>query len=108
MSGEFIIYPNDNHSKSMYHIKKFLKDKEELTVRSHSTESLSTLIICERLVKMNYVTMSNIQTSTELFKGRRKINIKITLKKTSDFDKLMEEDEIRRKEYLENRGNDIY
>ena len=104
MSGEFIINPSDNHKKSTYHIKRILKEREELTIKSGVAGSFSATMICERLARWNYVTIENVSTLTSMDNGRRRISLNILLRKTKDFDKLMEENELQRKKYYEEKN----
>jgi len=97
MSGEFIINPVDNFKKAMYHIKEILKDKNELTVISGVEGAFTASIVCENLVRLNYVSYKNVSTSTQVHNGKRRISLVIVLQKTKDFQKLYDENEAKRK-----------
>jgi hypothetical protein len=100
MSGEFIVNPTDNFRKSMFHIKKILKERQELTIISGVSGSFVATRVCEDLARLNYVTFGNITTTTTLNNERRRINLNIVLLKTKDFDRLYEESEQKRQEII--------
>jgi len=103
MSGEFIINPMDNFKRAMYHVKESLKDKNELTIISGVEGAFVASIVCENLVRLNYVTYSNISTSTKVVEGKRRINLVVVLKKTKEFQKLYDENEAKRKLIIEEK-----
>lgn len=97
MSGEFIINPNDNFKKSMYHIKEQLKDKNELIVKSSTYGAFVASRVCENLSRLEYVTITSLTTQTKVEDGKRRISLVINLKKNKDFDKLYLQHQERRK-----------
>ena len=103
MSGEFIINPMDNFKRAMYHVKELLKDKNELTILSGVEGAFVASIVCENLVRLNYVTYANISTSTKVVEGKRRINLVVVLKKTKEFQKLYDENEAKRKLIIEEK-----
>jgi hypothetical protein len=100
MSGEFIVNPSDNFKKSMFHIKQILKERNELTIKSGVYGSFVATRVCENLLRLNYVTIANISTSTTVINDKRRISLNILIKKTKDFDKLYEENEEKRKKII--------
>ena len=105
MSGEFIVNPNDNFKKSIYHIKNILKEKQELIVKSGAHGSFTATIVCENLQRNKYVTITGVSTVTRVHDEKRKISLNITIKKTQDFDKLCAEAEEKTRKYREEREN---
>lgn len=105
MSDNFYIDPNDSFKKLMYLIKEKLKDKSELNLISNVDGSLSLSRVAENLSRLNYVTISSINTNTNVVDGLRKINLTIKLTKTSEFEKLYAENEEKRKQFIQEREN---
>ena len=105
MSTEYYINPEDSYKKAMYLVKESLKDKQELVVNAGVSTSLTATKVCNSLEGFKYVTITNITTSTKIVNDKRKIIVAFTLKKTSDFDKLYQENEEKRKQLIEEREN---
>lgn len=96
-NNEFVINPKDNPKKSMYYIKENLRSNSELVVISGVHGSSVASRVTENLVRLNYVSIRDIKTSTTVSEGKRKICLKITIQKTKEFDSLYEENEHKRK-----------
>ena len=60
--------------------------------------SLTATKVCISLEGLIYVTITNISTSTTIVNDKRRIILSITLKKSSDLDKLYQENEEKRKQ----------
>ena len=95
---EYIVSDYDHPPKVMYLVKEILVSSEKINIISHTNSSVVATRAAESLVRFGYVTYENIQTITEIKNDRRSIKLIITLKKTSDFDKLYKENEKERKE----------
>ena len=103
MSNEIKITPEDSFKKTSYLIKTALKEKSDVTVVSGVYSSFTVSKVTENLVRLGYVTLSNVQTLTKVENGKRRIILTIVMKKTKDFDKLNDESEKRRQEFLEKK-----
>ena len=86
--------------KVMHLVKEFLLKQERLNLVAGTNSSPIATRAAETLVKFGYVTFENIQTLTEVKNDRRSIKLIITLKKTSDFQKIYDQnkEEIKKKE----------
>ena len=72
-------------------VRQTLKEKNEVVlVSSYGGASVSTRV-SNTLVNLNYVSIQNIETVTKVEDEKRKINLRITLKKSPEFDKVNEE-----------------
>lgn len=100
MSSEFIVNPSDNIKKAMWNIKQNLKNKNELSIISGVSGSFAATKVCDNLVRLKYVTIDNITTTTSIIEGKRRISINILIKKTSEFERLYEENEEKRREII--------
>ena len=88
------------HARKVMHLaKELLLKNEKLNLVSGTITSPIASRASESLVRFGYVTIENIQTLTEV-KNDRNIKLIITLKKTSDFQKIYDEnkEEIKKKE----------
>ena len=89
------------HARKVMHLaKELLLKNEKLNLVSGTNTSPIASRASESLVRFGYVTIENIQTLTEVKNDRRNIKLIITLKKTSDFQKIYDEnkEEIKKKE----------
>jgi hypothetical protein len=93
---EFIVNPQDNIKKSMFHIKEKLKERETIEIISGVNASNLVIRVCDSLIRLNYVTYNNITTITKVINNKRQINLKVVLKKTQDFDRLYEINKLNR------------
>ena len=105
MSGELRINKDDSFKRVGYLIKQELKEKKELSVSAGIYSSLTATRVSEYLQRLGFVTFSDVNTTTKVIEGKRRITLTINLQKTKDFDKLMEEQEERKKQYMEEREN---
>ena len=89
------------HARKVMHLaKEFLLKNERLNLISGTITSPIASRASESLVRFGYVTIENIQTLTEVRNERRNIKLIITLKKTSDFQKIYDQnkEDIKKKE----------
>ena len=77
----------------MYLAKELLIPNEKINIIATTKSSSVASRAAETLVRLGYVTFENIQTLTEIRNGRRAIKLIITLKKTSNFQKLYDENQ---------------
>lgn len=92
--------PFESARKTMFKIKELLLTSDEINIIAGTNTSPIAARAAETLVRLGYITYSNIQTLTSVDEkdGRRKTNLIITVKKTADFKKLYDENEAKRKE----------
>ena len=81
----------DQAKRIMYLAKEFLCNNERVNIIAGTMTSPVASRAAENLVRFGYVTIENIQTLTEVRNDRRNIKLIITLKKTSDFQKIYDE-----------------
>ena len=80
------------HARKVMHLaKESLFSNEKVNLISGTNTSPIASRAAESLVRFGYVTIENIQTLTEVKNDRRNIKLIITLKKTSDFQKIYDE-----------------
>ena len=103
MSEEFTIQPRDNYKRSIYLVKELIKEKKTLTLNSSTFGAPLAVRVSETLRRLNYVTIENYMTETKVVNNKRRTSIIITLAKTSKFEKLYEENQERRKQFIEER-----
>ena len=87
----------DQAKKVIYLSKELLLNAEKMNLIGTTNSANIATKAAETLVRLGYVTFDNIQTLTEVKNDRRSIRLIITLKKTSNFDKLYKENEEERK-----------
>ena len=89
------------HARKVMHlVKEHLLQNETVNLVSGTMTSPIASKAAESLVRFGYVTIENIRTLTEVKNERRNIKLIITLKKTSDFKKIYDEnkEEIKKRE----------
>ena len=105
MSKEIYIKREDNTKRSIYFVKELLKStNEDVKLMSSHMGAGIVAKVANALSSMNYVTITNVETDTSVKEGRRKVRLIITVRKTSQFDKLYEENVQKRKEFEEKRN----
>lgn len=104
MSTEFYVHNDSSFKKAMYLVKTALKEKGDLTLITSVHNSLNLIRLAENLERLNYIKIQGIETRTVVVDERRKVNLKVVVKKTSDFDTLYEENEKKRNQYIEERN----
>jgi hypothetical protein len=98
---ELRVGPSENAKRIMYLAKEFLINNEQIDVVSGTAGAPVATKAAENLVRLNYVTYEDIRTETNIIEGARRTKLVIRLKKTSDFNKLYEENEANRKKLQE-------
>lgn len=88
---ELIVTASENNKRIMFLAKEFLLGSEQIDIISGIPGAPIAARAAESLVRLNYVTYENITTDTSIDKGRRRTRFIIRLKKTSDFQKLYDE-----------------
>ncbi len=98
---EFRVESGENAKRIMYLAKEFLMNNDKIEVASNTNTAVVASRAAESLVRLNYATYENIRTETTVANDRRRTRLVITLKKTSEFNKLYEENEANRKKLQE-------
>lgn len=88
----------ESSKRIMYLAKELLLNDNSIEVFSGTNGSGNVARACETLVRLNYVTISDIRTETNIIEGSRRIKFVMRLTKTADFQKLYEENEANRKQ----------
>jgi uncharacterized protein YfaP (DUF2135 family) len=102
---ELRVGANENAKRIMYLAKEFLLNNETIDVVSGTAGAIYATRAAEGLVRLQYVTYANIRTETNIVNERRRTRLVITLKKTSQFAKLYEENEANKKKYQDEKNN---
>ena len=93
---------NDNAKRIMYLAKEHLLNQPTLEVYSGTNGAPVVARACETLVRLNYVTVTDVRTETNVVEGSRRIKFVMKLSKTSEFQKLYEENKaVREKKQAE-------
>lgn len=98
---ELRVTANENTKRIMYLAKEFLLNNETVDIVSGTAGAPTASRACETLSRLNYVTYEDIKTETTISNDRRRTRLVITLKKTSEFKKLYDENEANRKKLQE-------
>ncbi len=102
---ELRVNPNENAKRVMYLTKELLLSHETVEVYSGTNGAQVVSRACETLVRLNYVKINDIRTETNVVDGTRRIKFVIKLTKTSEFQRLYDENEVNRKKKQEEREN---
>lgn len=94
----------ESSKRIMYLAKELLLTNNSVEVCSGTNGAANVARACETLVRLNYVTISDIRTETNIVEGTRRIKFSMRLTKSADFQKLYEENEANRKKRQEERG----
>ena len=105
MSKELYVRREDDSKRISYLIKEFLAKNDELILVSSHLGAGTVARVCNNLTLSNYVTISNVQTRTDVVDERRKINFTMKVQKTKEFDGLYAELLKKREEIQKNREN---
>merc|ERR1712170_291065 len=97
---EFRVESGENAKRIMY-LAKFLMNNERIEMVSNTNSAVVAARAAENLARLNYVTYENLRTETNVVNDRRRTRLVITLRKTSQFNKLYEENEANRKKLQE-------
>ena len=92
----------DNAKKIMYLAKEMLLSSEKINLSASTNSSPIASRAAETLQRLGYITYENIRTETYVDRGKR-IRFVITIKKTSNFEKLYKENEEFKKKKDEER-----
>ena len=93
----------DNAKRVMYLAKEKLLTNETIEVYSGTNGAPVVSRACETLVRLNYVTVADVRTETNIVEGTRRIKFVMRLTKTADFQRLFDENEVNRKLKQEER-----
>lgn len=94
----------NSYKKVIFEAKEYLLSIDSIDITGGTNSSGIAARAVESLVRLGYVTIENVQTLTIVENGRRIIKIVITVKKTSNFKKLYDENEEMKKKKMEERA----
>lgn len=98
---EVRVGPRDQAKRIMYLTKEFLLKQDIVDVVSGTGGANVLSSAVEGLVRLKYVTYSDIRTETKIVDGRRRTRLVVSVKKTSQFDTLYQENEAKKKQFQE-------
>lgn len=87
----------DKPKRIMYLAKELLLNNDKINIVAGTNSAGIGAQAAESLSRLGYITYENVKTETSVDKERRKIKLIITVKKTSNFEKLYKENEETRK-----------
>lgn len=93
----------EDSKRIIFLAKILLGTHDTINIVSGTVSASNAARAAETLVRLKYVTYTNIKTETVIVDEYRKIRFVITLTKTPDFLKLLEENEANRKKKQEER-----
>jgi len=102
---EFRVEAGENAKRIMYLAKEFLVNNDRIEVVSGTNTAVVAARAAENLVRLNYVSYEDLKTETSVNNNRRRTRLVIRLKKTSEFNKLYQENEANRKKLQEAQAN---
>jgi hypothetical protein len=100
---ELRVSAGENHKRIMYIAKEMLLNREVVDLVAGTGGAQVAIRAAETLVRLHYVTYSDIRTETLIINDRRRTRVLLSLKKTSEFQKLYDENEENRKKFQEQR-----
>ena len=100
---ELRVGQNENAKRVMYLAKDLLLTNNTIEVYSGNMGAAVVARACETLVRLNYVTLADLRTETNIVEGVRRIKFVMRLTKTDQFQKLFDENEVNRKKKQEER-----
>jgi len=103
---ELRVGPGENAKRIMYLAKEFLLNNDHIDVVSGTGGAPIATKAAESLVRLNYVSYENIRTETNVINNSRRTKLVLRLKKTSEFNKLYEENEANRKKLQDAQKKD--
>ena len=83
-----------SYKKVIFEAKEYLLSSEQIDISSGTSSSGIAARAAESLVRLGYVTIVNVQTLTIVERGGRIIKLVTTVKKTPEFQKIYDEDEL--------------
>jgi hypothetical protein len=98
---EVRVGPRDNTKRIMYITKEFLLNNDSVDIVSGTGGANTLASAVEGLVRLKYVTYSDIRTETNVVEGVRRTRLVIKVNKTQLFNKLYEENEAKKKQFQE-------
>ena len=88
----------------IYVVKQVLKTKEKVDIRARPSAAAQVVRVAEALKRLGYITYLKYQTTTVINQGKLQRFIVVSVKKTSNFQKLFDEREAERTKRLEEQG----
>ena len=85
----------------MYVVKQVLKTRNTVDIRARPLGAAQVVRVAEALKRLGYITYEKYYTTTIVADGRLQRYIVVTVKKTSNFQKLFDEREAERTKMLE-------
>lgn len=101
---EFLVNAEDNSKRIMYLVKELLLAHDSVDVIASASSSGNASRAAETLNRLNYTTYENVRTETSVVDNRRRTKLVIRLTKTSEFKRLYDENEAKKKQYQEQRN----
>jgi hypothetical protein len=101
--GELRVGVNENSRRVVYLAKEILLKNNSVEVYSGTNGAQTVATACEHMVRLKYVTITDVRTETNIVEGTRRIKFVIRLTKTADFQKIYDENEANRKKKQEER-----
>ncbi len=87
----------------MYIVKQALQHRDTVDIRARPLGAAQVVRVAEALKRLGYITYQKYYTTTTLQEGKLQRYIVVTVKKTSNFQKLYDEREAERKKLVESR-----
>merc|ERR1712151_33694 len=103
-SNQLGVGGNTQTRSVMYEAKKLLLEQDSIEVYSGSYGAQTVAQACEQLKRLNYITISDVRSETNIVEGSRRIKFVMRITKTADFQKLYDENEANRKAKQEERA----
>ncbi|MCQ2818358.1 MAG: hypothetical protein MJ252_13915 [archaeon] len=95
----------DSLKKVIFLAKQLLRSSETLNIISGTNSAGTASGAAETLRRLGYITYDNIKTETIIDNGSRKTRFIITVRKTSEFQKLYDAHEEKKKQMEQERNN---
>ena len=103
-SNQLGVGGNTTTRSVVYEAKKLLLEQESIEVYSGTYGAQTVAQAVEQLVRLNYVTVTDVRSETNILEGNRRIKFVMRIKKTANFQKLYDENEANRKAKQEERA----
>ena len=101
---EVRVNPTMQTKQIQYLIKQSLLTNQKVDIVSGTKSAPASARSLEHLLKLGYITYSDIRTDTSIINNSRRTRLIITVTKGNDFDKLYAENEEKRKKFQEKRN----
>ena len=102
---ELRVAAGENHKRIMYIVKEMLLNRETVDLVAGTQGANVAIRAAEALARLHYITYADIRTETLIIDERRRTRVVLSLKKTSEFKKLYDENEENRKKLQEEKAN---